>query len=152
VGALGHPSRAGARAVDRLALDLAQPRDAQAPTKSCVIFLSDFYAPVEQWRARLTAAAGAGATGALAMIADPAEEDFPFRGRTLFQEPGSRREALLGRAESVREMYAERLETHRRAIRQLGAEFGFPALLHRTDHSAAPALALLIALVSEHFG
>jgi uncharacterized protein (DUF58 family) len=152
IGALGHPSRAGARAIDRLAIDLAQPmRDADAPTKSCVIFLSDFYAPVDHWRARLTAAASAGAMGALVMIADPAEEDFPFRGRTLFQEPGSRREALLGRAESVREIYAERLETHRRAIRQLGAEFGFPALLHRTDHSAAPALALLISFVSEHF-
>jgi uncharacterized protein (DUF58 family) len=152
VGALGHPSRAGARAVDRLAFDLLRPLgDAEAPVKSCVIFLSDFYAPVDHWRARLTAAAGAGATGALVMIADPAEEDFPFRGRTLFQQPGSRNEALLGRAESVREMYAERLETHRRAIRQLGAAFGFPALLHRTDHSAAPALALLMSFVSERF-
>jgi hypothetical protein len=85
------------------------------------------------------------------MVADPAEEDFPFHGRTLFLEPGSRREALLGRPESVREMYAERLETHRRAIRQLGANLGFPALLHRTDHGGAPALAMLIALVSERF-
>jgi uncharacterized protein (DUF58 family) len=99
----------------------------------------------------LSAAADAGSTGALVMIADPAEEDFPFRGRTLFLEPGGRRETLLGRAESVREVYAERLETHRRAIRQLGAEFGFPALLHRTDHGASPALAMLIALVSERF-
>ena len=99
VGALGHTSRAGARAVDRLAIDLVRPmHDAQAPTKSCVVFLSDFYAPVDHWRARLTAAASAGASGALVMIADPAEEDFPFRGRTLFQQPGSRNEALLGRA------------------------------------------------------
>jgi uncharacterized protein (DUF58 family) len=85
------------------------------------------------------------------MIADPAEEDFPFRGRTLFLEPSGRRETLLGRAEAAREIYAERLETHRRAIRALGAEFGFPALLHRTDHGAAPSLALLISLVSERF-
>lgn len=152
VGALGHPSRAGARAVDRLTLDLARTmRESVAPPKSCVMFFSDFYAPVEDWRTRLTAAASAGASGALVMIADPAEEEFPFRGRTLFQAPGSRREALLGRAESVRDAYAERLETQRRAIRSLGAEFGFPTLLHRTDHSAAPALAMLIALVSEHF-
>jgi len=152
VGGLGTPSRAGARAVERLALDLTQaPRDVATPPRSTVIFMSDFYTPVEVWRAHLAAAASAGASGALVMIADPAEEDFPFRGRTLFQEPGSRREALLGRPESVRELYAERLETHRRAIRQAGAEFGFPALLHRTDHGAAPALAMLIALVSERF-
>ena len=58
---------------------------------------------------------------------------------------------MLGRAEAAREVYAERLETHRRAIRALGAEFGFPALLHRTDHGASPALAMLIALVAERF-
>jgi uncharacterized protein (DUF58 family) len=152
VGALGASPRVGPRAVDRLAHDFLTPqRDAEAPPRTCIIFLSDFYAPVETWRARLSAAADVGSTGALVMIADPAEEDFPFRGRTLFLEPGGRRETLLGRAESVREIYAERLETHRRAIRQLGAEFGFPALLHRTDHGAAPALAMLIALVSERF-
>jgi uncharacterized protein (DUF58 family) len=85
------------------------------------------------------------------MIADPAEEDFPFRGRTLFLEPGGRRETLLGRAETAREEYTERLEAQRRAIRSLGNEYGFPALLHRTDHSAAPTLALLISLISERF-
>ncbi len=152
VGALGAAPRVGPRAVDRLAHDfLAPQQNAAAPPRSCIVFLSDFYAPVETWRARLSAAADVGSTGALVMIADPAEEDFPFRGRTLFLEPGGRRETLLGRAESVREIYAERLETHRRAIRQLGAEFGFPALLHRTDHGASPALAMLIALVSERF-
>ena len=85
------------------------------------------------------------------MIADPAEEDFPFRGRTLFHTPGAKVETLVGRAEAARETYVERLETHRRAIRSLGAELGFPALLHRTDHGAAPALAMLISLVSERF-
>lgn len=152
VGKLGMSPRTGPRAVDRLAHDfLAPQKDADAPARSCIIFFSDFYASVETWRARLSAAADAGANGALVMIADPAEEDFPFRGRTLFLEPGGRRETLLGRAEAVRDVYAERLETHRRAIRTLGGEYGFPALLHRTDHGAAPALALLIALVSERF-
>lgn len=152
VGMLGRAPRTGPRAVDRLAHDFLTPQeDAGAPARSCVIFFSDFYAPVDTWRARLSAAADAGASGALVMVADPAEEDFPFRGRTLFLEPGRRSETLIGRPENVRELYAERLETHRRAIRQAGATFGFPALLHRTDHGAAPALALLIALVSERF-
>jgi uncharacterized protein (DUF58 family) len=153
VGKLGLSPRVGPRAVDRLAHDfLAPQKDADAPARSCIIFFSDFYAPVETWRVRLSAAADAGASGALVMVADPAEEDFPFRGRTLFLEPGGRRsETLLGRPESVRDVYAERLDTHRRAIRTLGGEYGFPALLHRTDHGAAPALAMLIALVSERF-
>ena len=152
IGALGHAPRSGARAVDRLAHDLLTPaHDVEAPSNACVIFLSDFYAPVETWRARLRACASAGASGALVMIADPAEEDFPFRGRTLFQAPGSRTEMLIGRAEAARDTYRERLETHRRAIRALGAEFHFPAVLHRTDHNASLALAMLISLVSERF-
>lgn len=152
VGALGVAPRTGPRAVERLAEDFGvAPSDAPPPARSCIIYCSDFYAPLETWRSRLAAAAEAGASGALVMIADPAEEDFPFRGRTLFLEPGGRRETLLGRAEAAREIYADRLETHRRAIRALGAELGFPALLHRTDHGASPALAMLIALVSERF-
>lgn len=152
VGAFGHAPRAGARAVDRLAHDFLTPvRDADPPTNSCIVFISDFYAPVEVWRDRLHACASAGATGALVMIADPAEEDFPFQGRTLFRAPGGRGEVLIGRAEVAQATYAERLETHRRAIRAVGAEFGFPALLHRTDQGASPALAMLIALISERF-
>ncbi|MGE0596747.1 MAG: DUF58 domain-containing protein [Hyphomonadaceae bacterium] len=152
VGAIGAPPRTGARAIERLAYDFLVPvREASAPARACIIFMSDFYAPLDLWRARLSAAASAGASGALVMIADPAEEDFPFEGRVLFQEPGGRREALIGRAESARNIYAERLELQRRAIRNLGAATGFPATLHRTDHSAAPTLAALVALVSERF-
>jgi uncharacterized protein (DUF58 family) len=157
VGALGRPPRRGAHAVDRLAFDLLEARSHSLDERalagvgpgSTIVFLSDFYAPVEEWRDRLGVAAAAGASGALVMIADPAEEDFPFQGRTLFSEPGSRREALIGRAENARAMYAQRLEAHRRTIHELGARLGFPLLLHRTDHSAAPTLAFLIALVSE---
>lgn len=152
VGALGFPPRAGANAVLRLAHDFqSKVGDADAPANACIIFCSDFYAPIETWRTRLTAAASAGATGALLMVADPAEEDFPFEGRTLFQMPGGRIEALIGRAETARAIYNERLEAHRHAIRELGARFGFPAVLHRTDHGAAPTLALLAALLSERF-
>ncbi len=47
VGVLGHAPRTGPRAVDRLAHDFLTPQeDAGAPARSCVIFFSDFYAPV----------------------------------------------------------------------------------------------------------
>lgn len=153
VGALGRPPRSGAHAIEHLSHDLLEDvDDAPAPTRSCIIFLSDFYAPIETWRARLKAAAAAGSNGALVMIADPAEEDFPFEGRTLFVAPGAgSTQALIGRAEAARASYGERLGAQRREIRELGARLDFPALLHRTDQSAAPALALLAALVSERF-
>jgi len=153
VGVLGQKSRSGQGAGQRLAQDLLAPAsEFEAPSRSAMVFFSDFYAPLETWRERLSAAAAAGASGALVMIADPAEEDFPFRGRTLFLEPGGRTQALIGRAETARQDYSERLAAHRGAIRAMGAQFGFPAILHRTDHAPAPTLAMLIALVSERFG
>lgn len=153
VGVLGQAPRAGGRAVDRLALDFLSPaRDADPPSNATIVFLSDFYAPLATWRTRLRACAASGARGALVMIADPAEEDFPYQGRMLFQAPGARQEVLIGRAEAAQSEYAERLAAHRRGIREIGAELGFPALQHRTDHGASPALAMLIALVSERFG
>ena len=96
------------------------------------------------------AAAATGATGALLMIADPAEEDFPFRGRTLFEEPGGQhRQALFGRAEAAQVEYAQRLAAHRAAMREVAAAHGFIAVLHRTDRSAAPTLSMLVAALGE---
>src|SRR5215470_4251363 len=62
VGALGSPPRRGPRAVERLALDLTQRPLDQPPPRSCIVYLSDFYAPVNEWRERLRRAAMAGAT------------------------------------------------------------------------------------------
>jgi uncharacterized protein (DUF58 family) len=154
IGALGGPiPRAGPRAAERLGIDLMQinqPTPAHAPTRSIVIYCSDFYQPVETWAERLKQAAAAGASGALIMICDPAEEDFPFRGRTLFHEPGgAKRDILFGRAEGAKEEYAQRLAHHRQRMRETARAYGFMLISHRTDHSAAPAMSLLAASLSE---
>jgi uncharacterized protein (DUF58 family) len=154
VGALGMgPVRSGPRAVDRLAVDLEAQRMATPPTppsRSAVVYVSDFYAPPDIWRERLRAASAAGASGALLMICDPAEEDFPYRGRTLFEEPGGGNlTALFGRAEAAQQEYAQRLAAHRAAIRGLAQAAGFIPVLHRTDRSAAPALSLLVHAMEE---
>jgi uncharacterized protein (DUF58 family) len=153
VGVLGLPPRAGARAIDKLAVDLDRQRTAMPsppPARSAVIYASDFYAPPDIWRERLRAAAAVGATGALLMIADPAEEDFPYRGRTQFEEPGGgAMKTLFGRAETAQAEYAERLATHRTAIRTIAQTAGFVPVLHRTDRPAGPALGMLIAALEE---
>jgi uncharacterized protein (DUF58 family) len=152
VGVLGQPTRAGARAIDRLALDLSRqrlPEPPPPPARSAVIYASDFYAPPAIWRDRMQAAATVGATGALLMIADPAEEDFPYRGRTQFEEPGGTAKTLFGRAEAAQAEYAERLAAHRQAIRAAAQAAGFVPVLHRSDRPAGPALGMLIAALEE---
>lgn len=152
VGVLGGAPRAGARAVDRLALDLVGSHTAEPPVppiRACVILASDFYAPVENWRARLTKLAATHASGVLLMIGDPAEEDFPYEGRTLFHEVGGRAEILLGRAETARETFSARLEAHRRDLREMARALGFLMLIHRTDRPATPTFAMLAASLSE---
>jgi uncharacterized protein (DUF58 family) len=146
IGALGYASRAGANAPDHVANDLLAPlHDAPPPPHSFLIFASDFYAPIESWRTRLQAAADAGARGLLLNVSDPEEENFPFSGRTRFRAPGKQAETVIGKAESARETYLHRLAAQREAVRELGNQFGFPALSHRTDHAPGLAFAQLIA-------
>ncbi|MGE3867080.1 MAG: DUF58 domain-containing protein, partial [Hyphomonadaceae bacterium] len=139
-------------AADRLAPELANLRAAEPPTpagRSIAVYASDFYAPIAVWADRLKAASAAGASGALLMLADPAEEDFPFRGRVRFEDGGLAPPVLFGRAEEAREAYAERLAAHRAALRETARRYGFMAVLHRTDRSAAPAFSLLTSSLSE---
>jgi uncharacterized protein (DUF58 family) len=154
VGSLGGPlPRAGPRAADRLAPDLITPRiAAPAPpmSRSIVIYASDFYAPVALWAQRLKDAASLGASGALIALSDPAEEDFPFRGRTQFEQPGIAQPILFGRAEEAREAYGERLASHRTAMREMARKYGFMLVTHRTDRSAAPALSMLANSLAEN--
>ncbi len=153
IGALGGQPRAGARAPERLALELAHMRGEPAPpgARACAIYASDFYAPLELWRARLAASAAVGASGALLMVCDPAEEDFPFRGRVLLETPGAKQKALIGRAEAAVAEYGARLAHHRAALREMAAGLGFTLIAHRTDKSAAPVLAALCALIGDRF-
>lgn len=154
VGALGGPPpRAGPRAAERLVSDLALLKQSNLPPapplRSAALFASDFYGPIEDWRARLKPAAQAGCAGALVMISDPAEEDFPFQGRVLFERPGGKDHVLFGKAEAAKAEYAQRLAAHRTQLRALAGELGFVLVHHRTDRSAAPTLALLASSLGQ---
>lgn len=154
VGALGAPLRgAGPGGFERLAEDLSRlaiPEFGTPPRRSALILASDGYADVSVWDRRFASASAAGAKGALLLVADPAEEEFPFEGRTLFSAPGGgETEVLLGRAETVRADYARRLAAHRAALRERAEAHGLSVILHRTDRSAATALGQIVDAVGE---
>ena len=95
-GALGGGRGAvsGARAPSRVGEDIRNfrpdlpfpqpPRDTAA-----VVICSDFYSPLEDWRARLTPIAAKCRDGVLLQVCDPIEEAYPFNGRVRFFRPGT---------------------------------------------------------------
>ena len=159
VAALGGQGFRGATAPERLAEALikaqvqakaaADAEPAPPPPRAVVALFSDFYAPIDAWRARLRRAVDQGAHGVLMAVIDPAEEDFPFKGRVRFQETGGVAEALFGRAEEAKTAYQARLADHRAALRAMSDPLGFPLLLHRTDRPPAAALSALISALAE---
>lgn len=150
VGALGGPlMRGGPDAPERLAdrLFVQSSAPAAPPARAGVVFASDGYAPLEDWAKRLEVAAGVGAFGAVLLVADPAEEDFPFEGRTEFLQPDGRQTITFGRAEEARAAYAARLRDHRQGLVDLAGRLGFAVIGHRTDRPPTLALAALIAAI-----
>jgi uncharacterized protein (DUF58 family) len=104
------------------------------------IIISDFYEGVDVWKARLAPFKAAGITGVLVQIHDPAEEDFPYQGRTAFTAPGAAEPLLFGRAQSIASAYQARFSSHAQHLAQLADALGWTSMRHRTDRGAAPAL------------
>ena len=128
----------------------AMPPQLVSGMRAQVIWLSDFLAPVEATEQALGRMAGAGLGGHLVQIVDPAEQDFPFNGRTRFEWGTIRGQEIFGRAETARESYRCRFDAHSEAVRTLARKFGWTFLLHRTDTRPETALIALHAQIGEH--
>lgn len=140
-GAPGLDRAARALALSDSGAELISP--ASVARHGRVVLAADFLEPPEVWQRRLAALADRNATGVMIQIVDPAEEEFPYAGRTLFELPAGRDELLIGRAEAVATEYRERFAAHRAALADLARRSDWMFLAHRTDHSAASALLAL---------
>lgn len=154
VGLLGEPARRGVTALPRLcARWLSRPDPVapnHAPARSVVVLATDGFAPIAQLEAQIAPITARGASGALLLVTDPAEEEFPFSGRVRFEAVDNARDGLtLGRAEMARDAYLERLTAHRVALAGLAERHGLILVRHRTDAAAATPLALLVAALQE---
>ena len=121
----------------------AIPPEMSFGKRAQVIWLSDFLVPIETIEGALGKMAGAGLGGHLVQIVDPAEEDFPFSGRSRFEWRNARDSEIFGRAETAREAYRRRFEAQSECVRALARKFDWSFLRHRTD---APPETALIAL------
>jgi uncharacterized protein (DUF58 family) len=88
-----------------------------------------------------------GVEGHLVRIIDPAEEDFPYSGRTRFESPRGESEEIFGRAERVRSPYRARFTAHGERLAQAAARLGWTCTVHRTDHAPQASLIALHAAI-----
>ncbi|WP_108663404.1 DUF58 domain-containing protein [Acuticoccus kandeliae] len=131
----------------------ARPKLYNLPRHCDVVLIGDFLDPMEEWAETFRTLAGRGARTHLVQVLDPAEEQFPFGGRTRFVDPESGLAFLVGKAEAWRTSYQDTLAAHKAALAQEARRLGSSLIVHHTDRSAAPALlALRTALAGERDG
>jgi uncharacterized protein (DUF58 family) len=127
---------------DSLPLMSRAPEDARIARHARAVLFGDFWEPLAETRAAVAALASQGVRGHLLQVLDPAEETLPYAGRVRFEGIGAGiAPALVPRVESVRELYAERVQRHRAALAAVARSSGWSFATHRTD--AAPEVALL---------
>ena len=118
-------------------------------TNNEIVLISDFLDPADAVERRLDALAGRGVRATLVQIVDPAEETFPYRGRTEFRDPETGAKLTLGRAENLSVEYASAFAAHKTALAEMARRRGWNHVVHHTDRLASEALVALHMRLSE---
>ena len=154
------PPRRGNPQVMRLAellcrddtADYSPPEHRAMIPNARAVFISDFMGGLQGVQTALTKAADRGVRGVLYHVLDPAEEVFPFTGRTIFESVGGtlRHETL--KANDLKSRYLDRLAARKAELRRLCAVTGWQYGLHHTDSSAQTALLWLFGALDARAG
>ncbi len=117
---------------------------------SRALFVSDFMGDLTGIEAAMTKAADLDVRGALVQTLDPAEEVFPFDGRTIFESmSGSVTHETL-KARDLRDRYLTRLAERKDRLTTLARTCGWQFHTHHTNDSAASALLWTYAALERH--
>jgi uncharacterized protein (DUF58 family) len=145
----GAPARSGRNQLLRLAAVMGGQDEAAeygAPltegmaSHGRAVFASDFLGDLSAVEAALATAADRGVRGALLQVLDPAEEDFPFDGRTIFESMGGTMRHETLRAGDLRAKYLARLAERKDRLSTLARAVGWHYHCHHTGQSAQSAL------------
>lgn len=143
------PPRRGNQQIQRLTQILTADEDADyAPPEhramlphSRAVFVSDFLGPLDEVRHALAKAADRGVRGCMYQILDPAEEAFPYKGRTIFESMGGTLRHDTLKASDLRDRYLTRLGDRKAELSDLCRKAGWQFDTHHTD--ASPQAGLL---------
>ena len=128
---------------------LSLPPVVELPRFSSVVLIGDFFADPDVLRQRMKRLAATGARGHLLQVVDPAEESFPYEGRTRFLDMAGARGFLSERAEDLRSAYQSRLQALRDELSMQARRLGWTFQVHRTDQPPQAALLALYARLSD---
>lgn len=121
--------------------DYGAPDIAGLVSHGRAVFVSDFLGKLDDVETALIAAADRGVRGVMLQVLDPAEEDFPFSGRTIFESmQGSLRHETQSAAD-LRNRYLARLAERKARLAELAAAMGWHYHCH---HSGTPAQSALL--------
>ena len=107
---------------------------------SDIVIVSDFLDPAEDIMAWLDVLARHGVRAHLIEVADPAEEAFPYAGRTEFADPETGDRLTAGRAELVRDDYRHAYAARRRELIDGCRRLSWSYTVNHTDRLASEAL------------
>ncbi len=103
-------------------------------------FFSDFMGDIAGVEGALARASDRGVKGALVMVLDPAEEEFPFDGRTIFESMGGSISHETKKAGELRDRYLARLAERKDRLTALARAVGWHFTPHHTGQPAQAAL------------
>ena len=126
------------------AAELSARPDLSMVRRFCdIVLVSDFLDPVEETIGWLEPLARRQVRGHLIEIADPAEETFPYAGRTEFTDPETGEKLTAGRAEALADDYRRLYHARRDELAAWCRRLGWSFTAHRTDRLASEALVRL---------
>lgn len=121
------------------------------PSHAGVYLLSDFLEPPEQIEHDLAAVMARTHNGRMFQILDPAEVEFPWRGRVQFENMDGRVRHLTDNAADIAAAYRARILSHIETVRAICARGGWHHILCRTDEDPVKALMAARALAHTPF-
>ncbi|EJF94585.1 DUF58 domain-containing protein [Bartonella taylorii] len=117
------PPTMASNVLERMALALANhqsenpfPNFSTITRFSHAIIISDFLDHPEKIIQHLTILSTKQVTAHLIEIADPAEENFPYKGRTEFSDPETKEKHIFGKAENLRKHYCKLYQARRQKL------------------------------------
>jgi uncharacterized protein (DUF58 family) len=107
---------------------------------SDIIIAGDFLDPPDDTMEWLDVLARHGVRAHLIEVADPAEETFPYAGRTEFSDPETGEKLTAGRAETLGEEYRWHYAARRQELIGRCKRLGWSYTVNHTDRLASEAL------------